>query len=350
MKSPILLALLVGACSHSDGSDPAPDASQRTVCTDVKVSIISAPDPTVPVGSALTVFGSVSSPNRDVTVYGVTVGPTPANGGHVVGVAGSNTGFDFSSWTASVPLDVLRAGDGSGSGLVTLSAEAISNCRQDGDSAISLSSAPFTVALGSNALKLGKPIYPAATTYVPVATGSASVIDTAAIIPISANAAFANSKVVLTASLGTVTPTSVTLDSNGSASATFSSASAGTAEIAGVLGSQTAVTFVNVIGAPTLLPFGGLLRANDTFAVTVFDPGGQVSSCAGSAGSAAALVASWRNAIVGPGGISVGSDADGLVHLVVTSGSNAKPGDALTLSCQDVFAQQSGSATFVVGP
>lgn len=322
MKRIVLLACLTTACDGFGGGDGA----KCSLPGDVDIRILSEP-PVRPVTTEFVLRGTVSAPN-DVTVYRIEVN----------GVAATNAGTNFSSWTASLPIQLLA--DQAEGGMVTLVPRLYTNC-----SATPLAPRELVIpvddtpGIAVDEITKLEATPPDNQGFVP-ATGMVT-----ADVVIEANKEAVGASVALVAVGGMVSPAAVTLEGNGvdpaRASAKFWSTTPGVALLTATAKGRSRSTQVTVAGPPTFSAGPATLPAGNRLTSTVRSAG-RIAYCVASPAAGVHVVSGTHDVMAGtsdleqvPGGISLEVSVDGTLAAATQT----------TVRCFDAY-NQVGEALF----
>lgn len=251
----------------------------------------------------------------------------------VSGVLATNTGFNFSTWTATVPAATLAA-QADSSGQTTISVVAVDSC---GATVNAYTSPAFAVDLtpGIRVDSLQITLTPpGGEAFIP-ANGSIP-----ASLRITANPEAAGAVVAVSASIGTIDGAvggTVVLSGDGhtmpaAASLLYQSTKSGNALVTASAKDQTATAAVLVAGPPLILPISATVGIGQKLTVTAISDG-SVDSCAFTATPGLAVSSTQ----VSPTRIDITVDA-----------TKASAGDVATGTCRDAFGQQSSVASYSV--
>ncbi|HZS38907.1 MAG TPA: hypothetical protein VFF06_18870 [Polyangia bacterium] len=249
------------------------------------------------------------------------------------GVEATNTGFNFSTWTVTVPVATLAAS--AVMGQTTLVVNAVDSC--DATAQI-FRSMPFavTVTPGIRVTQLDATITPPDTQgFIP----SNNTIP--AVLQITANPEAAGAVAQVGASIGTIqgAPSgTVTLSGDGkmpaSASLLFVSNKAGNALITVSAGNLTRARPVLVADAPNLIPASATLGAGQQLTVSALSQG-NVQSCQISTGGAGLTATATKM-------------SETRTDIAIKAAATAASGTALQVICLDAFGQQSSPGVYTV--
>lgn len=323
MRDPLLSIALVLAACESDPSAPACD-----VAGEVTGGVIAGPTEQL-VDADLRVRG-VATHSEGRTIRRVLV----------AGIAATNDGFNFESWSVTLPIDTL-AGLARGAGAaVTIEVAAIDACERRFELESFTLNVDPTPGVRVTSLAIARAIS-SGLEYIP-ASGAVP-----ALLTITGNPDAAHAIVKLSASAGSFTGApgdQVTLQGDGAAAATATvlySASTPTSQavlITATAKEQIAQTTVRVAGPPTLLPGSASLAPGQEVAVTVLTQG-TVQACQASPAQGLSITSGGQDLMATPGGVDVNGDQ--LVDIRVEAAPSLTGAVSSTVSCRDPYGQAS---------
>jgi hypothetical protein len=172
-----------------------------------------------------------------------------------------------------------------------------------------------------------------------------------ALLSITANPQAAGVKVALSASIGAVQPSEVTLSGDGMADATamalFSSTVTGTAVISATAKGVSSIKSIPVIGPPTLVPDGRTLAPGGSVRVTVLTAG-SIDSCQATPTPRISVTSGpMMNLMQGTGGMD--QTEDGSIDIDVQVDPALAVEEKTKISCRDAFGQVA-TAEFIATP
>lgn len=352
--SPIVLLaffLLPGCAGLNEWltADPETDYPSTPACgataADV-TGVVSAPVNGI-VRTDLVVTGTASHPGG-LAIRAVTV----------AGVAATNTGFNFSTWSVTVPIGVLVAeatptAEDPDVGTASIIADASDACEQT-DTIDEIVGVQVDLTPVSEVEELSLALVtalPDGVAYLP-SDGSYPVM-----LQVTANADAVGASVNLTASAGTFSGADATgavvLGGDGVAAATanvqYSAAGDGPVLLYASADDQIAALALSAAGTPTLVPSNGELLAGQSTQVTALSDG-TIARCIATASDAGVFTADSGNVdLLGAWGAPVDGNGDGSPEITVAVGADATTAATLVLTCEDVYGQAS-SAEFTFTP
>ncbi len=316
IESRMLCGLLALVASAGCDTPPSEPSCPLSTVADVSGMVMFSLPPVQPLSGDLVVTGSAQH-NRGFAIRQVLVN----------GVEATNSGFNFSSWTVTVPIATLAA-DADMTGAVTLRAQAVDSC---GATKQFFQSPPFAVTLtpGIRIQQIQLKVTPPDSQDFIPANGTIP-----ATVLLTANPEAAGATVNLSTSIGSlegVVANAVTLAGDGkmqpaTASLLFTSGKAGNALITAAAQSQTAVATVLVADPPLLVPASASMAAGQEITVSALSEG-NVTRC--DATSSLDFVTTTTN--VSPAH----------VDIVIQAAKMANSGGAVKITCVDAFGQAS---------
>lgn len=281
------------------------------------------------------------------------------------GVAADNTGFNFSTWEALVPIEALTAlarttpaktDDTTGeplTGIADLAVLAVDAC---GDSHVGSAVDPVEVDLtpedvieqGALTVTLtnddGRDYVPANGSWLTTVTVTAPVDATGVEVTLqSGDGTFIGTLD------GNVTTLTAAQDATQAVAWLDPSTSSAQAFVSAVAGGATAYGWIAVVGAPTLAPSSGNLSPGDSLTVAVRTDG-DIDTCSVSGAGSDLLSAEHAGTPLSGEDTQVADQDGGGTEIVVAADPEAKSSATLSLTCCDVYDQCSEQGTYTLVP
>ncbi|WP_437300220.1 hypothetical protein [Sorangium sp. So ce426] len=325
----IALSLVVAAC---DFDEEPPDVEVECRGDDIEIEVLEQ-NPERIVRSDLLVRGTAEH-SADLTIRNIMV----------AGVAATRDAFNFRSWTATVPLAVLRSLPPGEGGLVSVPVVATDACEEE-------ARADFLVNLGIPVENLALVrTYPDGEGYIP-ANGKfhATLVITAAPAAAGARVTFQTSE---GGSLGATVANQVVLAGDGTANAvataTFTSTRPGRAWVTATAGDASAAPVeILVADRPSLFPSSSALRPSQAIRVTA-DTEGRVESCQATPAQGITVTSAGHDLMAGAAAAE-DEDGDGRVDIEVKAADTLTGPVSVTVACRDPFGQ-TASGTYTAAP
>lgn len=264
----------------------------------------------------------------------------------VAGIAAQNTGFNFSTWSVTVPIGALAALPKGEDGKVAVSVKATDACLRthEVDS--------FTLLVDPNpeinvqTLELAVEL-PGGESYLPASGNIPAVIE------LTANPEAANAAVTLSATQGTFKGTTdhqllLAGDRKQPARATalFIPSSPGTVVVTAAAKQVTKLATLKVVGAPSLFPAGATLSPGQTVRVSVLTEG-RIAACQATPATGLSVKSGEVDLMSTPGGSDV--TQDNLVDIDISAAAGATEKAETQVTCRDVYGQ-AATGTFTLAP